>query len=84
MHNPLNIPLAKNIWACKRRSAGVKATPIQQAPPIMPNEVAKKFNKDGLNAVSNLSVSKIKSVKELKLIDSMQIETDTLEVYERK
>ena len=51
MHNPLNIPLAKNIWACKRRSAGVKATPIQQAPPIMPNEVAKKFNKDGLNAV---------------------------------
>ena len=51
IHNPLNIPLAKNIWACKRRSAGVKATPIQQAPPIMPNEVAKKFNKDGLNAV---------------------------------
>jgi diaminohydroxyphosphoribosylaminopyrimidine deaminase/5-amino-6-(5-phosphoribosylamino)uracil reductase len=44
----------------------------------------KLIGKDGLNAVSNLSVSKIKSVNELKLIDSMQIETDTLEVYERK
>jgi len=44
----------------------------------------KLIGKDGLNAVSNLSVSKIKSVKELKLIDIMQIETDTLEVYERK
>ena len=45
---------------------------------------SKLIGKDGLNAVSNLSVSKMKSVKELKLISSMQIQTDTLEVYERK
>ena len=45
---------------------------------------SKLIGKDGLNAVSNLSVTKMRSVKELKLINIMQIQSDTLEVYERK
>ena len=45
---------------------------------------SKLIGNEGLNAVSNLSITKIKSVKELKLISSMQIQSDTLEVYGRK
>jgi diaminohydroxyphosphoribosylaminopyrimidine deaminase/5-amino-6-(5-phosphoribosylamino)uracil reductase len=45
---------------------------------------SKLIGNEGLNAVSNLSITKIKSVKELKLISSMQIRSDTLEVYGRK
>ena len=45
---------------------------------------SKLIGNEGLNAVSNLSITRMKSVKELKLISSMQIQSDTLEVYGRK
>ena len=50
MHSPLNIPLAKNICGASSKSAGVKATPMQDAPPKTPNKVAKKVNIVELNA----------------------------------
>jgi len=45
---------------------------------------SKIIGKEGLNAVSNLNISKMSSIKELSLVSNMQIQSDTLEIYKRK